>query len=685
MSHLHEEKSPYLLQHVDNPVDWYPWSEAAFERARQQNKLIFLSIGYSTCHWCHVMAHECFEDADVADLLNQHYVAVKVDREERPDIDQVYMDVCQRLTGSGGWPLTIFMTPDQHPFHAATYIPKYGRQGRPGLMNLLPWLAHKWQNEPAFLIQAADDVLSAIRSRHESADHEKSLTLDHHEVATRALQNIFDSRFGGFGKAPKFPRPHDLSFLLQRARYDDHATALQMVETSLHHMRCGGIYDQLGDGFHRYATDERWLLPHFEKMLYDQAGLIQAYLEAWSVTGQTTYAQTARDILDYLERDMMTADGVFCSAEDADSEGEEGTFYLWTRDQITMTLPAHGEAFCHTYNITAGGNYHDEATGQKTGKNILHLDPDTTDLDKVRQDFAADRRQLLATRSQRVRPHRDDKIITAWNGMAISALSRAGRLLGEERFVRQAATVAAFVLKEMSTTNNRLLRRFRDGEAAIPAFAEDYAGLTRGLLDLYEADYQPEHLSAAARLATTLADRFQDPASGQLFDTADDSEELLVRPVTTFDGAMPSAGSTALDVFARLFLLTGNMRWQRAAQKLMQSVAADVARYPAGFTAMLQASSWLLRSAREVVIVGNRSQTATRQMLAQVRARSWPQTVVLFKPLNDDGTLAALAPFTQTMTARDRCPTAYICEDFACQAPLTDLAALTNRLAVKPT
>lgn len=686
MNHLHTEKSPYLLQHIDNPVDWYPWAKPAFERAREESKLVFLSIGYSTCHWCHVMAHESFEDEEVAGLLNQNYISIKVDREERPDIDQVYMDVCQRLTGSGGWPLTIIMTPDAQPFYAATYLPKHGRHGRHGMMNLLPWVANKWQEDPESLLNAAGEIVDGMQSGM-SPVAGNPVDLDLHAEAEQALKRTFDRLHGGFGKAPKFPRPHDLTFLLQRYRMSGDKQCLLIAEQTLQMMRDGGIYDHLGFGFHRYATDEKWLVPHFEKMLYDQAGLVAAYLESWQLTGSEMYARTVREILAYLLRDMTAPEGAFFSAEDADSEGVEGKFYLWTEAEIKTLLDDETEAFCKTYNVTKSGNYHDEVTGKVTGNNILHVtssSADEPDSAGLTEKITTYRKRLFAERENRIRPHLDDKIITAWNGMAVSAFAVSGRVLGEQKYIDSACRAADFILTTMLSKDGRLYRRYRQGEAAVCAFSEDYAFLARGLLDLYAADFDPQRLIQAIELANILRQFFQDPESGRLYDTPHDGEKLLIRPSSTFDGAMPSASSIALDVFARLFLLTGDVSWQASADQLLQALSFELSRYPAGYSQLLQSSSWLLQPTREVVIIGTPGEASTEEMLSVARSSSLQQTVVIFKPQDDSAEITRLAPYIEQMQAVNGYATAYVCQNFTCREPLNDTVELKVILTLLP-
>ncbi len=686
MNHLHTENSPYLLQHIDNPVDWYPWSDSAFERASSENKLIFLSVGYSTCHWCHVMAHECFEDEEVAELLNQNYISIKVDREERPDIDQVYMEVCQRLTNSGGWPLTIIMTPDAQPFYAATYIPKHGRHGRPGMMELLPSVTARWLDAPDSLRNAAQEIVTEMQGNRSPVTG-NSVSPELYREAELTLKNSYDSQNGGFGQAPKFPRPHDLTFLLQQYRISGDKQCLSMVEQTLQKMRNGGIYDQLGFGFHRYATDGKWLVPHFEKMLYDQAGLVLSYIEAWQITGAELYARTAREVLAYLLRDMISPEGGVFSAEDADSEGVEGKFYLWSNLEIEDLLGDDTTDFCKSYNVLNAGNYHDEMTGKVNGSNILNLSSVSQGVSKeiiLDEHFAGLRKTLFKAREKRVRPHLDDKIITAWNGMAISAFAEAGRLLDDHEYIDHAHRIADFVLTEMRGKDGRLFRRYRRGELAVSAFSEDYAFMARGLLDLYSANFDPQQLVQAIEIAKLLRQLFQSTESGQLYDTPYDGEKLLVRPSSTYDGAMPSASSIALDVFARLFLLTGDSTWQVAADQLHQSLVAEISRYPAGYTQFLQSACWLLQPTREVVIVGTHGDPATEAMLSVVRKLRLAQTVVLYKMMDDSETVVRIAPFLKHMPLVNECATVYVCQNFTCKEPLTDVDKLQSILSSLP-
>ncbi len=689
---LIDEKSPYLLQHAHNPVDWYPWGDEAFDRARKEGKLVFLSIGYSTCHWCHVMAHESFEDAEVAALLNQNFISIKVDREERPDIDRVYMQVCQRLTGSGGWPLTIIMTPDGVPVYAATFIPKHDRYARMGMMKLLPTIVARWQTDPEQLRTSGKKVLESLRPKAQAVSRDK---IDRHvfTAAENLFKKSFDKKHGGFSNAPKFPRPHSLVFLLRRYRQTGDKRLLEMAEVTLQAMRRGGIYDQVGFGFHRYSTDDEWLVPHFEKMLYDQAGLALAYIEAYQVTGRDEYARTVSEIFTYLLRDMTAPEGGFYSAEDADSEGVEGKFYLWSEAEIVKVLGKQdADLFKQIYGTEKDGNYDDEISGEDTGTNILHLPEPMADRARevgVAQKYLQQKmdkalRKLFDEREKRVRPHRDDKIITAWNGLMISALARGGQALGEAQYVATAGQAADFILTNLRNREGRLLRRYRDGEAAIPAFADDYAFLARGLLDLYTATLDPKRLGQAVKLADDLDRLFHDEKNGGLYETAKDAEQLVLRPKNAFDGAIPAASSAALEVYSRLFLLTADVRWQKLADRLLLALSPEVLRYPAAYAQLLQGAAWLLEPSREIVIAGTPGTPELNAMRAVVNDSYAPESVFVLHPTNDSAEIIKLAPYVEWMLPVKGQAAAYVCQDFTCQRPLTDPQALKKQLAAPP-
>jgi len=684
---LIEEKSPYLLQHAHNPVDWHPWNDEAFALAREQEKLIFLSIGYSTCHWCHVMAHESFEDEDVAEALGKNYIAIKVDREERPDIDQIYMEFCQRLTGRGGWPLTAVLTTDGMPVFAATYLPREPRPGYDGLIDLLERIATQARANSSELRHAGEQLLETMQSVAYRPSRPQAVEALFTSAASE-LHRSFDPRAGGFGNAPKFPTPHNLRFLIRRWQSEQQTELLQMAEETLIAMRRGGIFDHLGGGFHRYSTDSHWLLPHFEKMLYDQAGLADAYLDAWLTTGNEAYAETTSDILGYVCRELIDPCGAFHAAEDADSEGEEGLFYVWGKAEIEQLLEAESaNLFCETYGIEAEGNYRDEVSRSRTGLNIPHLATPEEALTKrlridsgaLHQQLARARQKLFTARQKRPRPHRDDKILCAWNGMIIGALARAGRFLEKPAYSDAAARAADFVLEEMRREDGRLLRRWRDGEAAILAFAEDYAFLIHGLLELYQNRFRTEDLQIALELAEDLYRLFAPENRGALFDSGSDAETLVTRPRTLYDGATPSANAVAIEVFTRLYLLTGETVWRERADEIVLHLAPLAEQMPSAFTGMLYAATLLYGSTRELVIVGDPEDEDTRALLETARAaRQTDLSILLKDPQKHD--LEHIAPFTADMCSLEETATAYLCNDQSCQQPTNNPEVLERQL-----
>ncbi len=685
---LANEQSPYLLQHADNPVAWRPWGEEAFARARDQDKPVFLSIGYATCPWCHVMERESFEDEQVAELLNRHFVSIKVDREERPDIDHFYMQATQAMTGSGGWPMSLFLAPDKRPFFAGTYFPKRSRGAVPGFLDLLHRIADLWRSDRARLLDAAGRATEGLGELARTSEQDARLTADVLRRARDQLERAFDASHGGFGSAPKFPTPHTLSFLLRCYRRDSDAEALGMVEKTLTAMRLGGVYDQVGFGLHRYATDRHWLVPHFEKMLCDQALFALANVEAYQATGKDLYARTAREVLAYVLRDLTSADGAFSCAEDADSEGVEGKFYVWTPEAVRAVLGAQeGDLFNRVYHIEKGGNFRDQATGQPTGESIPHLDapPDqlAADLDMepghLRARMAAWREALFAAREERPRPLRDDKVLTAWNGLMIAALARAARALAEPSYAGAAARAGAFVLDNLRE-DERLLRRFRGGEARMPAVLEDYAFLAWGLLELHQAQRDPRWLRECITLTDAMLARFTDPQGGALYVTAADAQELPARLKEGYDGALPSGNSVAAYNLVRLARLTGRTEYDDRAQGIFAGLAAQVRRAPAGFTQLLIALDFSLGPSREIVVAGAPQGDDTRRLLSEVDRRLLPNAVLLLKPPGPHGAeIAELAPFTRPHTRRGRA-TAYVCRDFACREPVTDPEALGGML-----
>ncbi len=666
------EKSPYLLQHADNPVDWYPWGDEAFAAAREQDKPIFLSIGYSSCHWCHVMEHESFEDEAVARLLNEHFISIKVDREERPDIDNIYMKVCQAMTGAGGWPLTIFMTPGGKPFFAGTYFPKQSKYGRPGMLELVPHMASLWKNDRGRLEQIGDHAAAALESFAFTGDErvlsEKLLT-----TAYSRLEASYDEVHGGFGGAPKFPTPHQLSLLLRYWDRTGDARALEIVGTTLRKMYGGGIYDHLGKGFHRYSTDPVWLVPHFEKMLYDQAMLAIAYLETHQATGNAFYGAVAEEIFEYVLRDLASPEGGFYSAEDADSEGEEGTFYVWTKDEIIEALgEADSRVFCERYGVTGSGNFE--------GKNVLHISSETG---ADEGSLGTMKEKLFALRAKRPRPMLDDKILTDWNGLMIAALARGARVTGKPEYAAAAEKAAGFILGGMRTSQGRLLHRYRDGESAIPGYLDDYAFLIWGLIELYEATFDAKWLSEALVLTGGMLELFGDSKEGRggLFFTGSDAEKLIVRTKETYDGAVPSGNSVAALALLRLGRMTGRSELESAADALMEEFSGQLSGSPTAYTQMLIALDFALGPGREYVIAGGRTADDTESMIRLLAGRFMPRAVTLFRPADDDaGPIIGLAPMLEGMAAVDGKPTAYICENFRCSAPAVGFEELGKRL-----
>ncbi|MEE9208022.1 MAG: thioredoxin domain-containing protein [Gemmatimonadota bacterium] len=684
---LADEQSPYLLQHASNPVDWFPWGREALERARDLDRPVFLSIGYSTCHWCHVMERESFEDEEVAALMNEAFINIKVDREERSDIDSIYMRVCQLMTGSGGWPLTVVMTPSGEPFFTGTYFPKHSRSGRLGMTDLIPRIQSVWQQRRAEIVQSAQHTTRVLRDLSQVPPTGEPTAEDLQEAHDR-LCSSYDPRFGGFGPAPKFPSPHTLMFVLRQwCRTSDDAS-LEMVDSTLKAMRRGGIFDHVGYGFHRYSTDSEWLVPHFEKMLYDQALHIMAYTEAYQATGEAVFSRTASETIEYVRRDLLDSGGAFYSAEDADSEGEEGKFYVWTEAELRACLPpVEFDAVFSKFTVAAAGNFRDEATGRLTGANILHLSGEwlpeeeaETDSDSV---LSSARRRLLAVRSQRVRPHLDDKILTDWNGLMIAALAKAHSALGFAEYGEMATGVADFLLTTMRGDSGRLLHRYRAGEAAIDATADDYAFLIWGLLELYASTVEPRWLRAALELSQELARGFEDVDGGGVFLTADDAEPLIVRPKETQDGALPSANSVTYHNLQRLFRLTADHVHAERADRLARGLSGFVAAAPLGHLHFLSGAEFALGPIRELVVVGEPGASDTDALLRVARQGFRPRLVWLFKAPGEAGEeLAELAPFTRDLTRQDGRATAYLCEEFACGLPVHEPDELMERLGL---
>lgn len=685
---LQFEKSPYLLQHQHNPVDWYPWGDEAFEKAQNENKPVFLSIGYSTCHWCHVMERESFENPGVAALMNDAFVSIKVDREERPDIDGIYMTVCQMMTGSGGWPLTIIMTPEKKPFFAATYIPRENKWGRAGMLDLVPRIREIWQQRQDEIQTSADQITDAL---HESVSRSpgEDLRPDTLRKTFEHFSQNFDEFYGGFGNAPKFPTPHNFLFLLRYWKRSNDPKALQMVEGTLRAMRAGGIYDHLGFGFHRYSTDARWLVPHFEKMLYDQALLAMAFIETYQETGREEYKRTAEELFTYVLRDMTSPDGAFYSAEDADSEGKEGLFYFWTTKELQTVLTAEEAAFAiKVFNVRGEGNFVDQIEGGQTGENILHVtsfEQIVADLNMPEQEFRSKlesiRSKLFLHREKRIHPHKDDKVLTDWNGLMIAAMAKAARAFARPDLAQAAEKAAGFFTGKMSLEDGSLLHRFRDGAAGITSHLDDYAFLVWGLIELYETTFSVSHLKKALQLTDYMLEHFWDVDGGGLYFTSDEGESLLVRQKENYDGAVPSGNSVAMLNLLRLARITGNSGLEQKASQLARAFSGGVRQMPAAHTLMMTALDFAIGPAFEVVIAGDPRATDTRALLDALHSRFLPSVVTVLRPAGEDAPeISTLAPFTaQQLPVKGRAA-AFVCVNHACNAPTTDPAAMLKLL-----
>ena len=688
-NHLAGETSPYLLQHAHNPVDWHPWGEEALRRAKAENKPIFLSIGYSACHWCHVMERESFEDPETAKILNEHFVAIKVDREERPDLDEIYMTAVQLLTGRGGWPLSVFLTPELKPFYGGTYFPPDDRFGMPSFQRVLKALAEAWREKPDQIADSAEQILQAIQA---NAAPELSaagpLDASILDRAVVELRSQFDPRWGGFGAAPKFPSGAAIAVLLRQQLHDGRTDALEMATVTLDRMAYGGIHDQIGGGFHRYSIDARWLVPHFEKMLYDNAILAKAYLEAWQATGKDRYRRVAAGIFDYVLRDMTDARGGFHSAEDADSEGEEGKFYVWRLEEVTAALGDQDAAlFAEFYGVSESGNFE--------GRNILHVPKDPAAFarrkglseQELEDRLAPLRRKLLAERARRVRPAKDDKVLSAWNGMMISALARGYQVLGDRRYLAAADKAADFVLTEM-VREGTLLRTYRatggveGGVSKLPGYLDDYAETASALVDLYEASFELRWLEAADGLVRKMTADFWDDADGGFFYTSAAHKDLLVRTKPFYDGAVPSGNSTAALVLVRLSKLLDKEEYATKAEAVLASMADRMLEQPRGHLDLLVAADFHLRPTREIAIAGTADGDQTRQFLEMIHARFLPNKILALAP--PDAAAAEKAaervPLLKDKTMLSGKATVYVCEDFACKRPVSEPGDLKRLL-----
>ncbi len=680
---LTRETSPYLLQHALNPVDWYAWGEEALAAARDQDKPIFLSIGYSACHWCHVMERESFENAETAALMNRHFINIKVDREERPDLDQIYMQAVLALTGQGGWPMSVFLTPAAWPFFGGTYWPPTPLYGRPGFPQVLEAVADAWENKRDQLDGQALQLTNALVEEAERAGGRQALSEEYLEQAALHLLRHADTAEGGFGRAPKFPHPFDLRVLLRSWKRFGSEPALAHVIFTLDKMAGGGIYDHLGGGFHRYSTDARWLVPHFEKMLYDNALLVPAYLEAYQATHDESYANVVRDTLDYVLREMTQPDGGFYSTQDADSEGEEGKFFVWTAAEIEEHLGAdRARIFGTCYDVAPGGNWE--------GKTILNrprslaesaktLEMDENQLEPM---LAECRAKLFEVRENRVHPGRDEKVLTSWNGLMITAMAMAAQVLGEDRYADAAARAADFVLNSMRSANGGLLHSFKDGQARFTAYLDDYACLLDGLAEVYQATFETRYLESALELAEQMIDRFADAEAGGFYYTASDHEKLIVRQKDSQDNATPSGNAMAATAFLRLGRLTGRRDLEDRAVGTLEMLAGQMKNIPSASGQALVALEFLLGDPLEAVVADGENAGESQAMLGEIYRRFLPNKVVLRRPRNisDEDLSPAVKELLAGKTADDGKPAIYLCEHGTCQAPIAGTDALKAAL-----
>ncbi|MFO8055510.1 MAG: thioredoxin domain-containing protein [Bacteroidales bacterium] len=689
---LINEQSPYLRQHAENPVNWYPWGDEAFEKAKKEDKPIFLSIGYSTCHWCHVMAHESFKDQEVAELMNEAFVSIKVDREERPDIDKIYMTVCQLMTGSGGWPLTIIMTPDKKPFFAGTYFPKESRHGRTGLKEMIPRIKDLWENEREKLLESGKEVVHALQDITDEAPGNK---VDN-KILMRAYNQLamrYEEKYGGFNEAPKFPSPHNLYFLLRFWKRTQNQEPLNMVEKTLKEMRKGGIFDHIGYGFHRYSTDKEWLVPHFEKMLYDQALIAMAYLEAYQATKDEIYERTAREIFTYVLRDMRSPDGGFFSAEDADSEGVEGKFYVWKTEELKEILSEKDYKLVKTiFNIEESGNYLEEATRQKTGKNILHMKKSLQeyandlnyDFNQLKMELEQIRTGLFEYREKRIHPHKDDKILTDWNGLMIAALAKGGRILEEPEYTNAAEKAIKFISKNLEPSKGKLLHRFKDGHSEIDAFIDDYSFLIWGLIELYETTFNTDYLEKALNLNKYLSSHFWDQNIGGFFFTSDEAEELIVRQKEIYDGAIPSGNSVALLNLLRLYFITGNQDLDKKADILSRVFSEKIKNNPSAFTQFLTAVDFEIGPSYSLVISGDKDTESSQKMINLIRRQFLPNKTTVFRnTAKDSPEIDKYSDFISYFEKLNEKATAYVCVNKTCKPPTNDPQEMLQLLEIK--
>ena len=682
---LSKEKSPYLLQHAQNPVDWFPWGEEAFAKAKSEDKPVFLSIGYSTCHWCHVMEKESFENEEVAKLMNEAFVAIKVDREERPDIDGVYMTVCQIFTGSGGWPLTIIMTPEKKPFFAGTYFPREDKFGRSGMLTLIPRIKELWQTKKNDILQSAEEITEALQSSTQIIPGIEPGEEIFHK-AFDEFKKRYDPEYGGFGNAPKFPTPHNLIFLLRYWKRFNDTNALEMVENTLTKMRFGGIYDQIGFGFHRYSTDREWLVPHFEKMIYDQALLVPLYIEAYLATGNRFYLDTAEEILIYAMRDMTSQEGGFYSAEDADSEGEEGKFYLWTNKEISFPGDNNTKFVLNYFNIRTEGNWTDPHSGHSGTTNILHLTKTAENISaelnlpliEMKEKLNIVREKLFKQRERRIHPFKDNKILTDWNSLMITAFAKAAQITGNDNYISYARKAADFITNNLFDKMGNLLHRFREGEAAVKANLDDYAFYIQSLLDLYETTFSVDYLTKARELLDKCIINFRDDKDGGFFFSATGNNELIINQKDIYDGAIPSGNSVILLNLLRMAKMIGNQDYMEKGMLLIKAFSNIIAKTPSAYTQALIGLDFAIGPSYEIVVSSSEYDYPVKQMIDEIRKIYIPDKIIMLR--TDSNELEKLSEFTAKLKPVKENAAVYICRDFTCDLPVTDPVLLKNVL-----
>lgn len=654
MNHLKNEKSPYLLQHVKNPVDWYPWGKEVFEKAKKENKPVFLSIGYSTCHWCHVMAHESFEDEEVAALLNREFFCIKVDREERPDIDSVYMSVCQALTGSGGWPLTVILTPEQKPFFAGTYFPKHQRYGQPGLVEILERVIALWKNNKKTLLEMGQQITELLAKETNVLQNPDKTLLKN---AVNLLKQQFDNQWGGFGMPPKFPTPHNLLFLMQYSRLEKDKRVLKMVQVTLDAMALGGIHDHIGGGFSRYSTDAKWLVPHFEKMLYDNALLATAYLEGYLVLQDGFYKEVAKRTLDYVLRELTGDQGAFFCGQDADSEGVEGKYYLFMPDEVRKVLGEKANIFCKLYDITAAGNFEGKSIPNRIGQEK-----------NFHKEMDDEREKLYQYRLQRTYLHKDDKVVLSWNAWTVAALAKAGRIMPEEPYLEAAVRAEQFIQQHMTDERGRLYHCWRDGKTTSDGQLDDYAVYVLAQLELYCSTQNPQYLQQAVFFAGEMVEMFEDRKQGGYFMTASDAENLITRPKETYDGAIPSGNSAAAFVLNRLAKYTAQTVWQKASERQNRFLAGSVRDYPAGHSLAMLSLSEVLYASKELVCVSAETKLP-KELREFIMKNPMSNFSFIFKNQENAEKLEKILPYTKNYPIPDTGTLYYLCHNGMCSAP----------------